>query len=73
MASSGIQIWDLGEIKFFFLTSVDNPGRLNPGIKNNIHAFPHFSLLEMLLLVGTAGADGIAPPTSTTISARLKC
>ena len=31
-----------------------------------------FSLPEILVLAGTADADGMAPPTSTRISARLK-
>ena len=31
-----------------------------------------FSLAEVLVLTGTAAADGIAPPTSTRISARLE-
>ena len=32
-----------------------------------------FSLGEMLVLAGTAGAGSMTPPTSTRISARLKC
>ena len=33
-----------------------------------------YSLAEFLVrLAGTAGADGMAPPTNTRISARLKC
>ena len=31
-----------------------------------------FSLAEILVLAGTTGAGGMAPPTSTKISARLK-
>ena len=31
-----------------------------------------FTLAEILVLAGTAGASGMAPPTSTRISARLK-
>ena len=31
-----------------------------------------FSLAEILVLAGTAGAGGMAPPTSTRISARMK-
>ena len=35
--------------------------------------FPtRFSLAEILVLAGTAGAGGMAPPASTRISARLK-
>ena len=37
-------------------------------------AFPaRFSLAEILVLTGTAGAGGMAPPTSTMISTRMKC
>ena len=32
-----------------------------------------FSLAEILVLAGTAGAGGMPPPTSARISARLKC
>ena len=34
---------------------------------------PRFSLAEILVLVGTAGASGMTPPSSTRISARMKC
>ena len=33
----------------------------------------YFSLAEILVLAGTADAGGMAPPTSTRMSARLKC
>ena len=32
-----------------------------------------FSLAEILVLAGTAGAGGMAPPASTMISASMKC
>ena len=36
--------------------------------------FPtHFSLAEILVLDGTTGAGGMAPPASTRISATMKC
>ena len=42
----------------------------------NVHACTvlpaRFSLAEIQVLAGTAGAGRIAPPTSTRISARLK-
>ena len=31
-----------------------------------------FSLAEIVVLAGTAGAGGMTPPTSTRISARMK-
>ena len=36
-------------------------------------SWTRFSLEEILVLAGTTGAGGMAPPTSTRISARLKC
>ena len=37
-----------------------------------LRARTHFSLAEILVQAGTAGAGGMAPPISTRISARMK-
>ena len=40
---------------------------------NNLCSWTLINLAEILVLAGTAGAGGMAPPTSTGISDRLKC
>ena len=36
-------------------------------------SWTYFTLAEILVLAGNAGAGGMAPPASTRISARLRC
>ena len=42
------------------------------GNKHTKYTFTGFSLAEILVLAGTASAGRMAPPASTSISARLK-
>ena len=48
--------------------------RTAPDVPVSMTVFPaHSSLAEILVLDGTAAAGRMAPPTSTRISARMKC
>ena len=40
---------------------------------SRVNCVPEISLAEILVLAGTSGAGGMAPPTSNRISARMEC
>ena len=46
--------------------------RARTAFTRELCSWTRFSLAEILVVAGTAGAGGMAPPTSTRISARMK-